>query len=554
MSFVNVAPQLVSTAAADAARIGSAINTANTAAAATTQVLAAAQDEVSTAIAALFGSHGQHYQAISAQVAAYQQRFVLALSQAGSTYAVAEAASATPLQNVLDAINAPVQSLTGRPLIGDGANGIDGTGQAGGNGGWLWGNGGNGYSATASGVGGGAGGSAGLIGNGGAGGAGGPNAPGGAGGNGGWLLGNGGIGGPGGASSIPGMSGGAGGTGGAAGLLGWGANGGAGGLGDGVGVDRGTGGAGGRGGLLYGGYGVSGPGGDGRTVPLEIIHVTEPTVHANVNGGPTSTILVDTGSAGLVVSPEDVGGILGVLHMGLPTGLSISGYSGGLYYIFATYTTTVDFGNGIVTAPTAVNVVLLSIPTSPFAISTYFSALLADPTTTPFEAYFGAVGVDGVLGVGPNAVGPGPSIPTMALPGDLNQGVLIDAPAGELVFGPNPLPAPNVEVVGSPITTLYVKIDGGTPIPVPSIIDSGGVTGTIPSYVIGSGTLPANTNIEVYTSPGGDRLYAFNTNDYRPTVISSGLMNTGFLPFRFQPVYIDYSPSGIGTTVFDHPA
>ncbi|CMT57914.1 PE-PGRS family protein [Mycobacterium tuberculosis] len=49
MSFVNVAPQLVSTAAADAARIGSAINTANTAAAATTQVLAAAQDEVSTA-------------------------------------------------------------------------------------------------------------------------------------------------------------------------------------------------------------------------------------------------------------------------------------------------------------------------------------------------------------------------------------------------------------------------------------------------------------------------------------------------------------------------
>ncbi|CNY74631.1 PE domain-containing protein [Mycobacterium tuberculosis] len=176
MSFVNVAPQLVSTAAADAARIGSAINTANTAAAATTQVLAAAQDEVSTAIAALFGSHGQHYQAISAQVAAYQQRFVLALSQAGSTYAVAEAASATPLQNVLDAINAPVQSLTGRPLIGDGANGIDGTGQAGGNGGWLWGNGGNGGSG-APGQAGGAGGAAGLIGNGGAGGAGGQGLP-----------------------------------------------------------------------------------------------------------------------------------------------------------------------------------------------------------------------------------------------------------------------------------------------------------------------------------------------------------------------------------------
>lgn len=542
MSFVIASPEALLAAATDLAAIRSTIRAANAAAAVpTTGALAPAADEVSAGIAALFGAQAQSYQAVSAQAAAFHDRFVQLLNAGGGSYASAEIANAQ--QNLLNAVNAPTQTLLGRPLVGDGADGASGpVGQPGGDGGILWGNGGNGGDSTSPGVAGGAGGSAGLIGNGGRGG------------NGGWLLGNGGIGGPGGASSIPGMSGGAGGTGGAAGLLGWGANGGAGGLGDGVGVDRGTGGAGGRGGLLYGGYGVSGPGGDGRTVPLEIIHVTEPTVHANVNGGPTSTILVDTGSAGLVVSPEDVGGILGVLHMGLPTGLSISGYSGGLYYIFATYTTTVDFGNGIVTAPTAVNVVLLSIPTSPFAISTYFSALLADPTTTPFEAYFGAVGVDGVLGVGPNAVGPGPSIPTMALPGDLNQGVLIDAPAGELVFGPNPLPAPNVEVVGSPITTLYVKIDGGTPIPVPSIIDSGGVTGTIPSYVIGSGTLPANTNIEVYTSPGGDRLYAFNTNDYRPTVISSGLMNTGFLPFRFQPVYIDYSPSGIGTTVFDHPA
>lgn len=511
MSFLVVVPEFLTSAAADVENIGSTLRAANAAAAASTTALAAAgADEVSAAVAALFARFGQEYQAVSAQASAFHQQFVQTLNSASGSYAAAEATIASQLQtaqhDLLGAVNAPTETLLGRPLIGDGAPGTA-TSPNGGAGGLLYGNGGNGYSATASGVGGGAGGSAGLIGNGGAGGAGGPNAPGGAGG-----------------------------------------------LGDGVGVDRGTGGAGGRGGLLYGGYGVSGPGGDGRTVPLEIIHVTEPTVHANVNGGPTSTILVDTGSAGLVVSPEDVGGILGVLHMGLPTGLSISGYSGGLYYIFATYTTTVDFGNGIVTAPTAVNVVLLSIPTSPFAISTYFSALLADPTTTPFEAYFGAVGVDGVLGVGPNAVGPGPSIPTMALPGDLNQGVLIDAPAGELVFGPNPLPAPNVEVVGSPITTLYVKIDGGTPIPVPSIIDSGGVTGTIPSYVIGSGTLPANTNIEVYTSPGGDRLYAFNTNDYRPTVISSGLMNTGFLPFRFQPVYIDYSPSGIGTTVFDHPA
>ncbi|KCP06956.1 PE-PGRS family protein PE_PGRS17 [Mycobacterium tuberculosis BTB09-001] len=134
MSFVNVAPQLVSTAAADAARIGSAINTANTAAAATTQVLAAAQDEVSTAIAALFGSHGQHYQAISAQVAAYQERFVLALSQAGSTYAVAEAASATPPggniyvtnqgSGTVSVINPATNTVTGSIPVGTGAYGV----------------------------------------------------------------------------------------------------------------------------------------------------------------------------------------------------------------------------------------------------------------------------------------------------------------------------------------------------------------------------------------------------------------------------------------------
>lgn len=299
MSFLVVVPEFLTSAAADVENIGSTLRAANAAAAASTTALAAAgADEVSAAVAALFARFGQEYQAVSAQASAFHQQFVQTLNSASGSYAAAEATIASQLQtaqhDLLGAVNAPTETLLGRPLIGDGAPGTA-TSPNGGAGGLLYGNGGNGYSATASGVGGGAGGSAGLIGNGGAGGAGGPNAPGGAGGNGGWLLGNGGIGGPGGASSIPGMSGGAGGTGGAAGLLGWGANGGAGGLGDGVGVDRGTGGAGGRGGLLYGGYGVSGPGGDGRTVPLEIIHVTEPTVHANVNGGPTWTAFWELG-------------------------------------------------------------------------------------------------------------------------------------------------------------------------------------------------------------------------------------------------------------------
>ncbi|CKP92101.1 PE-PGRS family protein [Mycobacterium tuberculosis] len=64
MSWVMVSPELVVAAAADLAGIGSAISSANAAAAVnTTGLLTAGADEVSTAIAALFGAQGQAYQA-----------------------------------------------------------------------------------------------------------------------------------------------------------------------------------------------------------------------------------------------------------------------------------------------------------------------------------------------------------------------------------------------------------------------------------------------------------------------------------------------------------
>lgn len=81
MSFVLIAPEFVTAAAGDLTNLGSSISAANaSAASATTQVLAAGADEVSARIAALFGGFGLEYQAISAQVAAYHQRFVQALS------------------------------------------------------------------------------------------------------------------------------------------------------------------------------------------------------------------------------------------------------------------------------------------------------------------------------------------------------------------------------------------------------------------------------------------------------------------------------------------
>ncbi|BBX99308.1 hypothetical protein MLAC_46020 [Mycobacterium lacus] len=136
MSFLNVAPDFVAAAASDLAGIGTAISDANVAAAApTTAIAAAGADEISAAIATLFGTHAQHYQALSAQAAAFHDRFVQALTAAGGSYGIAEAVNASPLQTLqrdaLGAINAPTEALLGRPLIGNGANGTA-PGQAGG--------------------------------------------------------------------------------------------------------------------------------------------------------------------------------------------------------------------------------------------------------------------------------------------------------------------------------------------------------------------------------------------------------------------------------------
>ncbi|WP_079010074.1 PE family protein, partial [Mycobacterium tuberculosis] len=95
MSFVVTIPEALAAVATDLAGIGSTIGTANAAAAVpTTTVLAAAADEVSAAMAALFSGHAQAYQALSAQAALFHEQFVRALTAGAGSYAAAEAASA----------------------------------------------------------------------------------------------------------------------------------------------------------------------------------------------------------------------------------------------------------------------------------------------------------------------------------------------------------------------------------------------------------------------------------------------------------------------------
>ena len=65
MSYLVAAPEFFSSAASDLSNIGSGLTSAHAAAAApTTGVLAAAEDEVSAAIAAAFSAHGQGFQAL----------------------------------------------------------------------------------------------------------------------------------------------------------------------------------------------------------------------------------------------------------------------------------------------------------------------------------------------------------------------------------------------------------------------------------------------------------------------------------------------------------
>jgi hypothetical protein len=318
----------------------------------------------------------------------------------------------------------------------------------------------------------------------------------------------------------------------------------------------------------------------------------EEMVDISVNGGRSVPVIVDTGSAGLVIPITDIG----LQHLGLPTGFSHVTYgepgSGNFstdYYL--TFDTTVNFGSGIVTTPINVHVPIFTVrsitlslvhpitiklpaPLSPVVITKLPTFTWAFPDVPPFTNY-GESGT-GILGVGPNALGPNLNPVTTSLPGQLNQGVLINATsptAGYLEFGPNPLtPIANASVSGSPLTTVEVSVNGAPPQPVSTAIDSGGQYGSLPASVVGvdtvpitigpfslGETLPAGTTISVYTSDGTTLLYSYTTTASTGTLVTStkpdsyGAFNTGAVPFVQGPVYISNSPSGVGTTIFDEP-
>ncbi|SPM27248.1 PE family protein [Mycobacterium terramassiliense] len=95
MSFVIATPDLVESAATSLAGIRSSLaEAAATAAGPTTGIAIAAQDEVSVAIASMFGNFGEQFQALSAQAQAFHQQFVSVMNAGAGAYASAEAANA----------------------------------------------------------------------------------------------------------------------------------------------------------------------------------------------------------------------------------------------------------------------------------------------------------------------------------------------------------------------------------------------------------------------------------------------------------------------------
>ncbi|WP_205877237.1 PE family protein [Mycobacterium camsae] len=92
MTSLMTQPQILATAAIDASAIGSVIDEATAAAACpTTNIAAAAADEVSTITAQFFAEFGEECQTLLQQAAAFHNQFVATLAAAGNAYATAEA-------------------------------------------------------------------------------------------------------------------------------------------------------------------------------------------------------------------------------------------------------------------------------------------------------------------------------------------------------------------------------------------------------------------------------------------------------------------------------
>src|ERR1700675_313712 len=124
MSFVIAQPDFVTAAAENLAGIRSSLGEAASAAAALSSFLAAAgADEVSAAIAQMFGTYGQEFQALGAQATAFHAEFVSLLNGSGAAYLSTELANA---QQALQSAMAPATAAAASDPLGGLLGGLGG--------------------------------------------------------------------------------------------------------------------------------------------------------------------------------------------------------------------------------------------------------------------------------------------------------------------------------------------------------------------------------------------------------------------------------------------
>jgi hypothetical protein len=300
-------------------------------------------------------------------------------------------------------------------------------------------------------------------------------------------------------------------------------------------------------------------------IPITVQEDTEPTVQATVDGT-TNTLLVDTGSSGLVLPWEDLGSndftaLENLFNLGSPANYGFSGYSGGVEYFYLTYNDVpVDYlgGTGLDTSA-PVDVEIFSYPTS-FTSPLNFESFVADNDST------------GILGIGDSTSDGGPTVSPLEAAG--YNGVTVDIPNvptsapeldGNLIVSPTNPGTAIATLDGAPIGTSplteTVK-DGSTTVgsaPVYADIDSGGVYGTIPSSIDSSTVAPGDT---ITVSDGSTVLYSYTVGTDTPDGTSeapgvgTGIgtstspIDSGIEAFLGHPIYIDYTND---TLAFDKP-
>jgi hypothetical protein len=112
-----VNPGVVAAAATDLANIRATISDANAAAAAlTAELVPAAEDEISAAVAGLFGTYAQNHHVLAAQAAAFHDRFVQAVQTGAGSYVAAEGANAAALLQTAQQDLAGIVTGSGTPV------------------------------------------------------------------------------------------------------------------------------------------------------------------------------------------------------------------------------------------------------------------------------------------------------------------------------------------------------------------------------------------------------------------------------------------------------